>query len=602
MANFLSSHKSSVTAALESASREGPVTPSGHHDTDHFVESIETAAQDLEGQARQLADASREMARAVDSMTHNAATQATDVGQLAQQADTMTTAIDQVTKGAVDQTQHLAALQTATENLLAVFRNQSEDLAQAHGDMDAHRRTVVGGQEAVTTILSAVEEMVGQFRAVKTEISRLQTVTESIASVNQAIFTIAQQTNLLALNAAIEAARAGEHGRGFAVVADEVRRLADQSRSQVGETVARIGEMQNTFSVVTTTVDRLDGHVGAVTQSAKAAQGAFSKVVEAFQNQEGVVERTARGLGTVNDQVGIMTSQVHAVVAVAEENAAAAEEVTAALRDLDHVAGRLADIAQSNAGVAEEFRAQLADYTGSMDRFRTIASVMRAMAESKAGVPLVGGTTATLPELVAYTRDVTQEIAILLEEVPDGAFDQGVLRELTTPSEVAGLNRLFDTGDVIRFEPPKYSVGWDAQVDVAVSNMLEAKASRPGLAMAAFFDLNGLMVAGQRRLMPAWTGTAHQDGHNRIKRLLDDVNGIRGARIGLSKEGQKAPRRSVPRDLLRYALPETEEPFMVQIYQRDTGEVFLEVDCPVYVRSRPVGCYRTIFEVSQDAR
>jgi methyl-accepting chemotaxis protein len=568
-------------------------------DIDRFVESIELSAQDLESQAHQLAASSQEMTQAVDNMARGAASQAIEVGHLAQQADTMAVAIGQVARGAADQTQHLSSLEAATVSLLTTLGLQTEELSWAKNDMLSQRTVVTAGQEAVMTILSAVEEMVGQFRAVKTEMTRLETVANSIASVNQAILSIAQQTNLLALNAAIEAARAGDHGRGFSVVADEVRRLADQSRDHVGQTVARMEEMQKTFNVVTKTVDQLDSYVSAVSQSATAAQEAFGEVVQAFDSQQGVVTRTVQGVNAVSDQVGTMTSQVHAVVAVAEENAAAAEEVTASLQELDQVANRLADIAQNNAAAAEEFHAQLNDYSRTMDRFRTIAVVMRAMAGSQNGVPLAGGITATLEDLLAYSRQMAAEVSSFLQEIPDDAFDRGSPQELTGPN-AAALNRLFDTGGATRFNPPKYTVGWDDKVDVALTDMLEAKASRSGLAMAGFFDLNGMMVAGQRRLLPALTGNPKVDARNRIKRLLEDTNGIRGARVGLNASGREAPVRQTPGDLQRYALPEADEPFLVQIYQRDTGEVFLEVDCPVYVRERPIGSYRAVFEASKD--
>ncbi|MCY0897960.1 MAG: methyl-accepting chemotaxis protein [Firmicutes bacterium] len=569
-------------------------------DSDHFLESIELAAQDLEIHTRQLADASQKMAQVVDSIAQGAVSQATDVSHLAQQIDHISAAIEQVSQGAVDQTQHLTSLQLATDTLTDTFRRQADTLSHSLAAMHEHRTVVLAGQKAITSILSAIQEMVTQFGAVRDAIRHLESVTESIASVNQAILTIAQQTNMLALNAAIEAARAGEHGRGFAVVANEVRRLAEQSRHQVSETVSQVDKMQSTFTVVTRTVDQLDSHVNAVAQSAHEAQNAFDKVVESFDRQQSVIEQTEQGIGVVTEQVQSMASRVHATVAVAEENSSAAEAVTASLRDLDQLARRLADIAQSNAAAGEEFQSQLMDHAQTMHRFRTIAVVMRAMAQSRSGVALAGGVTATLPELLQYTRTMADEVANLVSVVPDEAFDHGIPRPLEQPAEVAALRRLFDLGPVTRFDPPKYSVGWDALVDVAVTDFLEAKAARPGLAMASFFDLNGLLVAGQRLLMPALTGRPQDDQRNRVKRLLEDLNGIRGARVGLTRQGWEAPLRSEPAHLLHYRRPETDNPFLVQIYQRDTGEVFLEVDCPVYVRHRPIGAFRAVFGVSED--
>ena len=131
-------------------------------DIDRFVESIELSAQDLESQAHQLAASSQEMTQAVDNMARGAASQAIEVGHLAQQADTMAVAIGQVARGAADQTQHLSSLEAATVSLLTTLGLQTEELSWAKNDMLSQRTVVTAGQEAVMTILSAVEEMVGQ--------------------------------------------------------------------------------------------------------------------------------------------------------------------------------------------------------------------------------------------------------------------------------------------------------------------------------------------------------------------------------------------------------------------------------------------------------
>ncbi len=591
MANFLFLRRSPPVS--------GPRSPGANDDTQHLMASLELATCDLEEQVALLTDTSVKMAHGMETLTHGAATQAGNVRQMVSQVEMMTAAIDQVAQGAVHQTRDLVALESVAKELIGLFSDQREHLSSARGAMETHRQqTVSTGQQAVGTILAAVGEMLEQFRSVKAEMGRLETVAAGIASISQAILGISEQTNLLALNAAIEAARAGDQGRGFAVVADEVRRLAEQSRGQVGETIRRVEEMQTTFSRIATTVDALDRHVTAVTQSADAAQEALGKVIDAFQVQAGVVAQASQGIDQVSRRVESMASQVHSVVAVAEENAASAEEVTAALEDLDGVAARLDDIAQNNAGVAEAFQTQHQDHMRAMDRFGTMAVVMRAMATSRTGIPLVDGRMVTLPELLAHAREITRDIASVLETVADADFDRSLPRALTTPADVAGLNRLFDTAGAIHFDPVKYSVGWDAEVDVALTQLLEAKCVMRGLAYAAFFDLNALLVAGQRRLMPALTGVGSQDVQNRVKRLFEDVNGIRAARVGLSAEGRKLPYRALPADLVRYALAETNPPFLIQIYQRDTGEVLLEVDYPVYVRGLPRGSYRSVYRVA----
>lgn len=579
-------------AASESSSQESMA--------ERLFVSIELAAKDLEVQTRQLGQVVQQMTQVVDTVAENATVQATELQALGSKTHLITTAINQVTQGAIDQTQHLTALQGDTDRLVAVFQTQNQGLTNALQGMDTGRQVVDKGRTAASSILTSVKAMAEQFSEVQTAMRQLGDVAQGIATVNHAILTIAEQTNLLALNAAIEAARAGEHGRGFAVVADEVRRLADQSRRQVNDTIGHVDAMQRTFRDVSDTMAKLSHQVEAVTQSASLANAAFGEVVQTFDDQQQVVSDAVGGMSQVDILVQGIRSTTHDVVAVSEENAAAADEVTTQLRSLTEVAARLEDIAQHNATAAEEFQSQITDYSQAMNRFRVVAVVLRSMAQGRQGISLAGGATARINELLVYAREIAHAIAPFIEGVTDEMFDRGLPRALQTSDEIQGLRRLFDIGTVQRFDPPKFTIEWDSQVDVEISNWLDAAAPRPGLVMSAFFDLNGLMVAAQHLLMPRITGDPRQDNQNRIKRLFDDINGIRGSRVGLRQEGWVAPKRSVPSALQQYAYPEADQPFLVQIYQRDTGEVFLEIDCPVYVRGRPVGAFRSVFQVDAD--
>lgn len=571
----------------------------GSRDEQHFVESIELAAKDLGQQTHQLTEASHLMAQTVGTVAQGAAAQASDVKRLAEQVAQMTGAIGQVSAGAVDQTRHLTSLQQVADALTDAFHRQAGSFAGALDAMGGHRTVVTAGQQAIRSILRDIDGMLSQFGEVRSEMGHLESVAQTIAEVNQVILAVAKQTNLLALNAAIEAARAGEHGRGFAVVADEVRRLAVQASEQVKETALRLNKMRQTFAVIAQTVDQLNKYVEAVAHSSREADTAFHQVVEAFDSQQATIEHAEEDVRTFHHEVQSMADKVHAVVTVAEENLAAAEEVGAYLHGFEQLAGDLARIADGNAAAAEQFERQLTDHAHAMDRFRTVALVMRAMAQGRTGVPLADGVQATLPELLEYVRGMSDEVAKLIEVVTDEAFGDGVPRRIDRPQDVSALSRLFRIGLVSRFDPPKYSVGWDAQIDVAVTRLLDQKAPRPGLAMAGFFDLNGVMVAGESIVMPPLTGNPAEDARNLVKNLFDDVVSIRGARVGLRQSGREAPLGSMPSHLQPFAVPEDEHPFLVQIYEHDTGEIFLEVDCPVYVRHRPVGAYQAVFSVAE---
>src|SRR5262249_10232581 len=139
--------------------------------------------------------------------------------------------------------------------------------------------------------------------------TELQGYSDRIGRITQAVGDIANQTNLLALNAAIEAARAGEHGRGFAVVADEVRKLATQSGDSAREAAQLIRDVQSTTARVVESMSRGTAEVEAGSRLASGAGGALEQIM-------GVVEHTLRDVDAIHQAAHEISTSSRTVLGV----------------------------------------------------------------------------------------------------------------------------------------------------------------------------------------------------------------------------------------------------------------------------------------------
>jgi methyl-accepting chemotaxis protein len=291
---------------------------------------ISSSASDFSAMSEQLAASSGEISTAMVKVSSSADSQVTGM----ELADEMLARIRQTTYQNVDEATRLDQL--------------GEDVSTLAGE---HHTAV----SAATTALLDVREFV-QGSAI--QVKELARLSESITEFIDLIKQISSQTNLLALNAAIEAARAGEHGRGFAVVADEVRNLADSSARAAEEVTKTVQQIRNQVQEVSGTMQVGTEKVRGIETVAQSAAGALDRIVQAVQEIRDSSKRvtvSAEENRTVVDELGKRTGEVAAaasehasaseeVSAAAEEQSASTEEMAAAASDLLQGAHRLTDL------------------------------------------------------------------------------------------------------------------------------------------------------------------------------------------------------------------------------------------------------------------
>ncbi|MBT1264245.1 methyl-accepting chemotaxis protein [Pseudomonas pergaminensis] len=238
---------------------------------------------------------------------------------------------------------------TASHEMSATAQDVARSAAQAaQAARDADQATR-DGLTVIDRTTRNIGELAADMSTAMTQVEGLAANSEKIGSVLEVIRGIAEQTNLLALNAAIEAARAGEAGRGFAVVADEVRNLARRTQESVEETRLVIEQLQSGTEEV----------VGAMGNSYRQAQGSVEQVGQAVT-----------ALRQIGDAVTVISDMNLQIASAAEEQSAVAEEINSNVATIRDVTESLSEQANESARVSQALNSLANQQQGLMDQFR----------------------------------------------------------------------------------------------------------------------------------------------------------------------------------------------------------------------------------------
>ncbi len=295
-------------------------------------------------EAMQQAEAASREAQSKTEAMLVAADKLEQVGSVVSSASTQLSAqIEQSDRGAAESAQRLSEAATAMNEMNATVQEVAKNAGSASAASAETKQKAEAGAQVVEKAVRSIDQVHQMSLELKDDMTQLNEHAQDITRIMGVISDIADQTNLLALNAAIEAARAGEAGRGFAVVADEVRKLAEKTMASTQDVGNAIKAIQESTAKSMTGVDQAVERIGEATELANQSGQALQEIVA-------TVEATG--------------DQVNAIATASEEQSAASEEINQTIVEVNDMSRQTAEAMAEAAKAVTELADQAQNLTG----------------------------------------------------------------------------------------------------------------------------------------------------------------------------------------------------------------------------------------------
>lgn len=296
------------------------------HQINVISESVSGHSEELTQTTNEVNAASEQIAITMQELASGAETQAMSASDLSSIMGSFTSKVGEANENGERIQQYSNEVLSMTNEGSQLMDSSNEQMAKVNG-----------------IVQDAVEKVQG-----------LDVQTQEISKLVSVIQSISDQTNLLALNAAIEAARAGEHGRGFAVVADEVRKLAEQVSVSVTEITDIVNSIQNESGIVAESLIEGYTEVEKGTNQIKTTGETFANISSAITEMADNIKTVSTNLSEIADQSYKMNGSIEEIAAISEESAAGVEQTSAASQQTSSSMEEVAGSSEQLASLAEE--------------------------------------------------------------------------------------------------------------------------------------------------------------------------------------------------------------------------------------------------------
>lgn len=319
------------------------------------LESIKSAIDRIEGQldftaraevigSDEIATVGSALNRLIDRLRGNLQMIAGSTAKISQAAEHLAQSSHEVATASARQSDSASNMAASVEEMTVSISHVSDRSEEAHTLSTESGKYAIEGETVIAQTVNDINQISQSVDLTSQRIEELETASQQISSIVSVIKEVADQTNLLALNAAIEAARAGEQGRGFAVVADEVRKLAERTSTSTQEISSQIDAIRKVSKDAVDSMASAVNLVGTGVARAGNASEAIRRITQASQHTVSMVEEIAEAIREQSQASTTIASSVEAIAQMAEESSVAARNSADSAQYLDEVAREMHEV------------------------------------------------------------------------------------------------------------------------------------------------------------------------------------------------------------------------------------------------------------------
>ncbi len=275
----------------------------------------------------------------------------------------MSQVISEISGGAGSQVMQVNDTSALVENIMTASRQISEQANTINGASESGVNKSKGGVETIEKVGTGMKDILHFFEKSTESINDLSKYSSEISGILSIIQSIASQTNLLALNASIEAAQAGDAGKGFAVIASEIRKLAEQSQNSAKEIEQLVLNVQKSATDTSKFIADMNGVVKESDSSVKDAQSSFNEILGSYNETLNMSNDIVISTKKQTDDIKQIVSLIEQIVVISEQTAAGSEQAATSAKHVSDIMQSYSDLSYDISQIAEELTGKTGRFT-----------------------------------------------------------------------------------------------------------------------------------------------------------------------------------------------------------------------------------------------